>query len=63
MPGAKFSGSRVVSSVALTNRMVNAESVDEGVELAGFAGRGRSTPSASEGDEAVVELLRSRRYA
>ena len=59
----ELSGSRMISSGALTNRMVSAESVDEGVEFVGFAGRGRSATSALEGDEATVELLRSRRYA
>ena len=59
--GPELSGSRVASSGALTNRIVSAEIVDEGVEFAGFVGRGRSTPSGSDGDEVVAELLRSRR--
>jgi hypothetical protein len=61
--GPELSGSRTTSSGALINRIVNAERVDEGVESTGFVGRGRSTASASEGDETVVEFLRSRRYA
>ena len=59
----EISESRAASSGALTNRIVNVESVDEGVEFGGFTGRGRSTASASEGSEVVVEFLRSRRYA